>query len=585
MNNAPPPSTAMKYLFGHVMKYKVHVACAFFSVLLASATVLALGQGVRYLVDQGFTSQNAHFLDLSVLILFAVTCTMACASFSKVYFATWLGERLSTDIRKEVFNHAMHLTPCYFESTRVGEVLSRLSADTTLLQTIMTVSLPVAIRNTLLGIGAILLLFITSTKLTGIVLLVIPLVTIPIIFFGKRVKARSQNTQGKVADSTAFAEETLNALQTSQSFCREKTDSLLFDDKSESAFMAASSRIRNKAFLTAIAMVLAFGAISLILWVGGHAVLDGKMSLGELTSFLFYAALAAGCVGGLSESYSNVQEAAGATERIYELILTEPSIKQPFSTLKLPSQKDVNTILEFENITFSYPSSPEKHTITDMSLRIHKGETVAFVGPSGAGKSTLFNLILRFYEPQKGKIKFFDTSVDQLSFTELRSAIRVVPQMPIVFSGTIEDNILYGNPNASAFEIKEALKNAQCDEFISLLPDKEKTLVGEKGLRLSGGQRQRIAIARALVGGPEVLLLDEATSALDTVNEKKIQEALYGNLNSKTLLIIAHRLSTVEKADRIVVINQGQVIAIGTHKNLLNSSDFYNKLVSGKLEK
>lgn len=576
------PQTA-NFLLGHFSKYKLIIFGGLAAVLLASTTVLAIGQGLRYVVDQGFSEENYQLLDRGIYALLIVTLALAFASYSRFYLSTWLGERVAADIRAQVYTHVIRLTPNFFETERVGEILSRLSTDTTILNTVITGNVPTAIRNLMMLIGSITLLFITSPKLTGTVLLVIPFVIAPIIFFGKRVKKRSRLAQDNHADVNAFAEESLNAIQIVQSFCREQFESDKFKALTDKAFNSAKSHIRNRAFLTAVVIFLAFGSISIVLWLGGYEVLNDKLTAGQLSSFVFYAALAAASVGGLSEAYGNLQQAKGAAERLCNLLETQPNITAPETSNLLVNSRPENTIIEFSNISFAYPSKPNTLVIKGFSLRIKRGETIAIVGPSGAGKTTLFELLLRFQQHTTGNININEIPIDQLSFNELRSFMRIVPQSPILFSGTIYDNVMFGNLNASAEDFTKAMKDANCDEFVNKLDEKENSLIGEKGIRLSGGQKQRISIARAMIGNPEVLLLDEATSSLDTLSESKIQESLQEFAKHKTVIIIAHRLSTVRNADRIVVLNNGEIVDIGTHTQLMGTSKLYQKLTQTDL--
>ncbi|MCG8357937.1 MAG: ATP-binding cassette domain-containing protein [Kiloniellales bacterium] len=572
----------LTYLWRFVRPYRLQVAGALVALTVAAATVLVLGLGLRKLVDEGFASGNAALLDQAVLVLIGVILLLAASSYARFFLVSWIGERVVADLRQAVYDHVITLSPAYFEVTRTGEVQSRLTTDTTLLQLVVGTSASIALRNLLLLIGGAVLLLITSPKLTGIVFLVVPVVLLPILIFGRRVRRLSRASQDRIADLGAYADETLTSIRTVQAFVHAALDRTRFGQRVEAAFMTAIERVRARAILTALVIVLAFGAVSLVLWIGGHDVLAGRISAGELSAFVFYAVIVAGAVGAISEVIGDLQRAAGATERLIELLRTEPEIAAPANPLPLP--QPARGELRFENVVFHYPSRPDRSALEGFDLEVGAGEKVAIVGPSGAGKTTVFQLLLRFYDPQAGRITFDGQPLTQVEPDALRARIGLVPQDPTIFSADAWENIRYGRPDASDEEVLQAAEAAAARDFLERLPDGLDTFLGERGVRLSGGQRQRIAIARAILRNPALLLLDEATSALDAESERAVQQALDGLMVGRTTLIIAHRLATVLKADRIVVLDQGRRVASGSHAELIQGGGLYARLAALQFE-
>ena len=574
--------SALRAIIPFVRPYRLQVAGAMVALVVASGTVLALGSGLRMLVDQGFADGNASLLDQALFVLFAVTLLMAGASYARFFLVSWIGERVVADIRSAVYAHIIRLDPGFFEVTRTGEVLSRLTTDTTLLQVVIGSSVSIALRNILMFVGGLTMLAITSPKLTALVLLVVPLVVVPIIGYGRRVHRLSREAQDRIADVSAFSEESLNALRTVQAYTHEKIESDKFDGFVEGAFKTAISRISARALLTAIVIVMVFGAVGTILWIGGHDVLDGTISAGDLSAFVFYAIVVAGSVGAISEVIGDLQRAAGAAERLMGLLETEPAIAAPANPVQMP-QKHLGHV-SFENVTFHYPARPDRSALTGFSLQVKPGETVALVGPSGAGKTTVFQLLLRFYDPANGVIKVDDVDIRTADPIAVRERIGLVAQDPVIFAANAWENIRYGRPDASDQDVRAAADAAHATEFLDRLPDGFDSFLGERGVRLSGGQRQRIAIARAILRNPSVLLLDEATSALDAESEQVVQKALETIMATRTTLVIAHRLATVLHADRIAVIDDGKLIAIGTHQELMESNPLYGRLARLQFE-
>ncbi len=558
--------------------YRWVMAAALAALLVAAVTVLALGVGLRRLVDDGFSAGNPALLDQALIVLLVVIIVLAAATYSRFFLVSWIGERLVADIRQAVFDRVVGFSPSFFEVTRTGEVLSRLTTDTTLLQTVIGSSASIAMRNVLMLTGGLIMLTVTNPQLTGLVLLVVPLVVAPIIFFGRRVRRLSRASQDRIADVGVYGEEVFNGIQTVQAFCHEEIDRRLFAGKVEDAFRTATSRIRQRAFLTALVIMLVFGAVGLILWKGGHDVLSGAVTPGELSAFIFYSVVVAGATGALSEVFGDLQRAAGATERLIELLEIEPQISVPLDPTPLPQPPSGQ--VDFEEVTFFYPSRPDSAALKNFSLSMAPGETLALVGPSGAGKSTVFQLLLRFYDPQEGHVSLDGVDVKRADPAEVRGRIGLVPQAPVIFAASAWDNIRYGRPDATDDEVREAAEAAAAAHFLDLLPSGFDTFLGERGMLLSGGERQRIAIARAILRNPSVLLLDEATSALDAENERLVQEALRRLMKGRTTIVIAHRLATVVDAGRIAVIDQGRIVATGSHARLQEENDLYARLAA-----
>jgi ATP-binding cassette subfamily B protein len=559
--------------------YRWHIVGATFALMIAAGTTLALGAGLRLLIDQGFgTSGDTSLLDRAVLILFGVSVLLASGTFMRFYLVSWVGERVVADIRKAVFDHIIGLSPGFFEITRTGEVVSRLTTDTTLLQVVVGSSVSIALRNMLLIIGGAVMLCITSPKLTLLVLAVVPLVVAPIVLFGRKVRFLSRISQDKIADVSAEASEALYGIRTVQAFAHEPHDRARFGERTEEAFTSALLRIRWRAILTGIVILLVFGSISVVLWVGGADVVAGRLSAGQLSAFVFYAVVVAGALGAVSEVVGDLQRAAGAMERIGELLDTRPTVIAPTDPKPLPHPS--RGAVEFEHVTFHYPSRPTIAALDDLTLSIKPGERVAIVGPSGAGKTTVMQLLLRFYDPEAGTIRFDGVAIRDLDPSALRGAVGVVPQDPTIFGASARDNIRYARPDASDAEVRAAAATAHALDFLERLPQGLDTYLGERGVRLSGGQRQRIAIARAILRNPALLLLDEATSALDAESERIVQAALDDVMKDRTTLVIAHRLATILKADRIVVMDKGRIEAIGSHGELIKQGGLYAYLAA-----
>jgi ATP-binding cassette subfamily B protein len=565
-------------LWQFVRPYGLQLAGAMAALLVASGTVLGLGMGLRRLVDEGFSAGNAALLNQAVLVLFGVVLLLAVAIYARFYLVSWIGERVVADIRRKVFDHILTLSPAYYELTRTGEVLSRLTTDTTLLQTVVGSSVSIAIRNVLLLIGGTVLLIVTSPKLTALVFLVVPLVLLPILTYGRRVRRLSRASQDRVADLGVYAGEALDAIRTVQAFVHEDEDRKRFTARVEEAFRAARRRVAARAMLTAVVIVLVFGAVSVILWIGGHDVLSGRITAGELSAFVFYAIVVAGSAGAVSEVIGDLQRAAGATERLLDLLAVEPDITAPAEPVALP--RPARGAVAFEDVVFHYPSRPDASALQGLSFAVAPGEKVAIVGPSGAGKTTIFQLLLRFYDPQGGVIRLDGVALPDADPAAVRARVGLVPQEPVVFSANARENIRYGRPEASDEEVRQAAAAAGALEFIEQLPEGFDTFLGEKGVRLSGGQRQRIAIARAILKDPPLLLLDEATSALDAESERVVQQALDRLMVGRSTLVIAHRLATVLKADRILVIDQGRLVESGSHGDLVAADGLYARLAS-----
>jgi len=566
-------------LWPFLYPYRVRVLLAGLALIIAAGGVLAIGQGLRRVIDLGFGSHGGPaFLDQALVGLLLVVAVLAAATFLRFYQVSWLGERVVADLRCAVFSRLLDFSPGYFETVRTGEMISRLTNDTTLIESVIGSSVSIALRNGLLGIGGLILLMTTSLKLTLFVMGIIPVTIIPIIVFGRRVRKLSRTSQEKVGDIGSYIDETLHEIRTVQAYCHEDIDRRFFGSRVESAFEAAKERIRQRSLLTAMVILLVFGAVGVILWVGGHDVIAGRISAGELSSFVFYAVVVAGSVGAVSETLGDLQRAAGATERLFEILDAPPDIPEPLQPRHLP--QPVRGEVTFEHVCFRYPSRPDRYALDHLNLKIGFGESVALVGPSGAGKTTVFQLLMRFYRPDSGRILIDGVESEQLGGRGLRQYMAVVPQEPAIFAASVLDNVRYGRPDASDAEIQDACQSACAMEFIDQLPQGMNTWLGERGVRLSGGQRARIAIARALLADRPILLLDEATSSLDAESERLVQEALERLMQGRTTLIIAHRLATVQKANRILVLEGGCLVEEGTHTSLVQKEGLYAHLAA-----
>ncbi|MEP0941294.1 MAG: ABC transporter transmembrane domain-containing protein [Rhizobiaceae bacterium] len=563
-------------LLPYIMRYKGHLVGAFVFLALAAATTLSLPLAVRSMIDNGFSKADSAFIDNYFYALFAIAALLAVSSSMRYYFVIWLGERVVADLRNEVFAHLTKLSASFYDTAKTGELVSRLTADTTQIKSAAGATASMALRNVVLIIGAIAGMIYTSPSLSLIVLAAIPVIVLPIFAFGRNVRRKSRYAQDRLADATAYASESISSIRTLQAFTNERLVAGRFSEAVENAFEAARSSIAARAFLTAFAIFMVFTSVVAVLWIGAGAVLDGRMSSGLLGQFLLFSVMAAGALGALSEVWGELSQAAGAAERLSELLDTEPDVKEPEIPVALPEPAE--GAIEFEDASFAYPTRPDQTIVNGLNLSVKPGETVALVGSSGSGKSTLFNLALRYYDPSSGTVRMDGVDISQASPEAVRQHIALVPQDTTIFAMSAADNIRFGLPEATDQQVVEAAKLALADEFISQLKDGYETVVGERGVTLSGGQRQRMAIARAILKNAPLLLLDEATSALDAESEKLVQKALDGLMVGRTTIVIAHRLATVLKADRILVMDGGKFVEEGTHEELVEKDGIYARL-------
>ncbi|MDV6341965.1 ABC transporter transmembrane domain-containing protein [Nitrosomonas sp. Is24] len=560
-----------------IAPYRRQVVYSLLALLFTATITLSIGQGIRLMIDQGFATQSKELLSQYVVIFLLLVIALAVGTFTRYYWVTWLGERVIADIRSKVFNHLIHLHPGFFEENRSLEIQSRLTADMTLLQTVIGSSVSFALRNLIMMIGGIIWLFITNVKLTALVTICVPLVVVPILIYGRRVRQLSRQSQDKIAAVGAYVGEVLGQIKTVQAYNHQSIDQRTFHTQVEEAFAVAKQRTLQRSLLITLVILLVMGAVGLMLWVGGIDVIEGRISAGELAAFVFYSVIVGSAVASISEVIGELQRAAGAAERTMELLQAPNRIQSPETPQPLTN---VSGNIAINQLCFAYPSRPDVLAIDNLTLTVRAGETLALVGPSGAGKSTLFDLLLRFFDSQSGAIKLEGIDIRQLDLFALRRCFALVSQTPALFYGTIGDNLRYARPDASDADVQAAAEAAYAHEFICQLPQGYQTHLGDAGLGLSGGQKQRLAIARAILADAPVLLLDEATSALDAQSEYWVQQALQQLMRNRTTLVIAHRLATVQSAGRIAVLDHGRLDAIGTHAQLLQSSPLYARLAA-----
>jgi ATP-binding cassette subfamily B protein len=568
--------TGLKLLGPYLMPYRGRVALALLSLVVAAGTVLAFGACLRALIDRGFAQGRPDVLNYALASLLVVALVLALASGARFYLVSWLGERVVGNLRRDLFEHVLRLGPAWFEVKRSGDVMSRISADAQLIEQVIGSSASVALRNTLMCAGGIAMLVITNPKLALYTLAVVPLAVVPIVVFGRKVRALSREAQARIADMVSEGTETVDAVRTVQAFAQEERAGQRFEAATERAFEASLRRISRRAIMTTSVIFIVFSAVGFLLWLGGQDVIAGRISAGDLSAFVFYAVLVASSGGAISETIGDLQRASGAAERLSELRAERPVIVESATPkmLDLPARGAI----AFDQVSFRYPTRRETLALEKFDLAVPPGETVAIVGPSGAGKTTVFNLLLRFYDPEAGSILLDGVDVRDLRLDDLRRSLAIVPQEPVLFTATVGENIRYGRPDASEAQVRAAAEAASALGFIEALPQGFDSHLGARGVRLSGGQRQRIAVARALLCDPAVLLLDEATSALDAESELAVQQALDRLMHKRTTLVIAHRLATVQKADRIVVMEEGRVIDIGRHPELVRRGGLYARL-------
>ncbi|MEP7069234.1 MAG: ABC transporter transmembrane domain-containing protein [Usitatibacter sp.] len=565
-------------LFRLLLPYRARIAVAFVAIALSAGMVLVIGQGLKVVIDEGFARGQEALLDATLATMAALIAALGVLTWFRVYNVYWIGARFTADLRRRIYDHLLTLSPGFYEEERTGEVSSRVTNDVTLIEAVMGGTLLYALRMAITMVGCVVMLFFTSVKLTALSLACMPVVLLPIGVLGLRVRKLSRAVQDRVADVSSHVDETLHEIRTVQAFAQEHLESATFGERVEAVFRVAVERSGFLAMLIAAVIVLAFGAVGLLLWVGAHDVFAGRLSSGSLTAFIFYAVIVANATFVLAEVYGELQRAAGASERMLELLATPSRIRTPEHPVRFPEPAEGR--VAFEQVLFHYPSRPDTPALDDFTLAVEPGEVVALVGPSGAGKTTVFQLLLRFYDPSSGRIVIDGVDARAADPRELRRRVAVVAQDPVIFASSVADNVRYGRPEAGDDEVREALAKANALDFVARLPDGLGSSLGERGVKLSGGQRQRIAIARAILADRAILLLDEATSSLDAESEKAVQLALERLMHGRTTLVIAHRLATVKSSNRIVVMDHGRIVATGTHASLVAENGLYARLAA-----